>query len=337
MENDNLKVGLVGYGFAGALHCDALKESPEAGAVFVTDIKEGVRYRSKQEGLKVRRDIHSLLKEKPDVLVIATPPSENLKIAEIVAANEKRPRALLFEKPLALSVSQAEKIKDILRHTGIKAMVGFTGHGFHPEFKRARELLVEQEAIGKIISMREVVHLGGPDLPSEYVSRDYGGIISLCGIHTADHLHYLAAETNWNIRHVCMGNDNWGGEEPDWGAVALSSGDVNAYAEWVWPRESAKEKLELSFRGTNGTLDIRIFDGISLKTIDDGEEETSFHAQKTSVRDRHLPGFVAEQQALFDSIRRDRDVPAPLDYAIEMQRLLEQIRNSAGAGDFCVT
>jgi hypothetical protein len=56
-----------------------------------------------------------------------------------------------------------------------------------------------------------------------------------------------------------------------------------------------------------------------------GLERYRFHDPDRSTRDRHLPGFVAEDRAFLDAVAEGSDSPLPLSYAVRLQKVVDTI------------
>lgn len=332
MQNERLDIGIIGYGFAGQLHEEVLRGDNRVNKIAIVDIDWDKRAKAQQEGLETFSDVNQLLDTGPDILITALPPAKNLETIKIIVNHDPRPRAVLIEKPLATTVQDAQNIERELSRSGILSMVGLTGHGFHPEFKRAYELIKEGR-LGMIHSVLENIHLGGAGLPEHYLTRLYGGVVIENGIHTLDHLCYLTQRTDWQVTSARIGNDHWGKECPDWGEATLSTAEQIAHASWLWPREFSTELHDYSVTviGTKGRMTIFGFDQIRLQT-EEGAYEEKFHKETDDLTTRHLPGFILEIDAFLEAVMTNGRSPVDVSYAIYLQRLLHEIEQSASQG-----
>lgn len=93
-----------------------------------------------------------LAAEKPHVLHVVTPPS--IREEPIALAAEHGVRAVVVEKPLALTVPQARTIRDVASRTGIKVLVN-TQRRYYHAFQQMNAI-VREEAFGDIRFMRMV-------------------------------------------------------------------------------------------------------------------------------------------------------------------------------------
>ncbi|MBI2034920.1 MAG: Gfo/Idh/MocA family oxidoreductase, partial [Candidatus Levybacteria bacterium] len=123
--------------------------------IAVIDVDWDKRAKASAEGLDTYHNLGELLDRKVDVVIVAIPPAYNLETIQKIVSHGNRPRAILIEKPLATELADAEAIQQSLLKTDVETMVGLTGHGFHPEFRRAYEL-IQAGAIGEIKSAQTI-------------------------------------------------------------------------------------------------------------------------------------------------------------------------------------
>jgi predicted dehydrogenase len=91
-------------------------------------------------------------KEQLDIAAIATPPGLHKEI--VVAAVESGVRGIFCEKPMALSLSDADAIVEVCRQAGAVLSVNHSRR-WRPGWLKAHELL-QEGAIGKLVSMSGV-------------------------------------------------------------------------------------------------------------------------------------------------------------------------------------
>lgn len=324
------RVGIIGFGFAGQLHAQVLRESLPVENIPILDKIPSKSDEASRIGHTVYQDLEEFLALKPDMIITAVPPSENKNLIRAIAGS-RATQAVLIEKPIALNVKDALDITSYLSQAEIFSMAGLTGH-FHPEFRRAREL-IDQGILGQVHAVIEQIHQGAPDFPPHYVSYEYGGAIKELGIHTIDHLHCLLNRDDWRVSVVRGGNDYWGDQTPDWCEVSLvteseKQESVMAHASWAFVQDFTADLNRKNYStvilGSRGKIIIYGFDGLELLTTD-GIHEDIFHPINTNSRDRHLPGFKAEDEAFINAFIKGEPSPIPLTYACRLQEIVDQI------------
>jgi predicted dehydrogenase len=144
MPRKHLKVGVVGIGFIGAAHIDAIRRLPYAEVVAVAS-STAERARRHADDLGIARaygDYRQLLAD-PDVDVVhnCTPNNWHLPINK---ATLEAGKACFAEKPLSLTAAEADELVRIARETGTPIAVNFNHRGF-PQVQEARTLIESGE------------------------------------------------------------------------------------------------------------------------------------------------------------------------------------------------
>lgn len=180
----NLKVGVVGTGFMGKTHLEALSSLVEELVICSTDEKSAKALSEKYSCNFYTDYIEMLDKENPDFISVCLP--TKLHYAVSMAAME-RGINVLCEKPFASSVEEASEMVRVAEEKGLTLMVAHC-----LRFTRAYEFLrrcVRDERYGKLVSFnayRDSERPGwsvGNWLSDAALS---GGVIKDLGIHNTD-------------------------------------------------------------------------------------------------------------------------------------------------------
>jgi predicted dehydrogenase len=134
-----MKVGVIGVGKLGAIHCQTLAQLPDVELAGVHDILPA---RCAEIAKKYR--CHSYqnpqdLIEAVDAVAIAVPTSDHLEIARL--ALERR-RSILIEKPIARTVEQAEEMVRLAAEKGVILQVGHIER-FNPAIRAIDHMALE--------------------------------------------------------------------------------------------------------------------------------------------------------------------------------------------------
>lgn len=177
-----LRVAVIGAGRIGQIHSEAIASHPEATLALVCD-----PFGSAAADLAARYGARSCLEAaevfadpEVDAVVIGSPSTFH---AEQVLAAAKAGKAVLCEKPVAISAKEGRWLEDELAkidHQPI--MVGFQRR-FDPTMRRMRELLAEG-AIGELDQVTITSRDPGPP-PASYIAQS-GGIFKDMTIHDFD-------------------------------------------------------------------------------------------------------------------------------------------------------
>src|SRR3954447_8571516 len=143
-----MRAALVGCGKIAKMHVSALAGAGvELVAVCDRDQQRAAQIAALAPGARAYADADALLAEmRPDVVHVLTSPSSHAALA-IKAAQAGA--HVLVEKPVALSVKEADAMIDAARANGVRVMANHNWL-FKPSVQRAREL-VESGEIGEVV------------------------------------------------------------------------------------------------------------------------------------------------------------------------------------------
>lgn len=146
-----INTGVIGTGFIGPSHIEALRRLGYVNIVAVADINIKVA-KEKAEQLNVDKaygDYKELLAEKTiEVVHICTPNHLHYPIAKEALLAEKH---VVCEKPLAINPEQGRDLLELVKKTGLTAAVHFNLR-FYPLIQQAKAM-VEAGEIGDILAV----------------------------------------------------------------------------------------------------------------------------------------------------------------------------------------
>jgi predicted dehydrogenase len=147
-DRDPIRCGIVGFGFIGPHHADAIRRLGQVAIVAVAspDIQR-TRAKAEQYGIgKVYGHYEELLDDpEVEVVDIATPTHLHRPVALGAIARGKH---VIVDKPLALSVSESAELVDAANRAGVVNAVIFN-YRYNPMVQQAR-VMVEQGYLGNI-------------------------------------------------------------------------------------------------------------------------------------------------------------------------------------------
>jgi len=158
-DDPRIRVAIVGCGLIAQAHIRALQavEGVEILAVCDRDADRAQRMARLAQGARVYDGLTSLLQdERPDAVHVLTPPATH---AELTIQAMEAGCHVLVEKPMALSVQDADSMIAIAREKQVKLC---TNHNylFKPSVLRARQL-VDSGAVGKVVHAHTYYGLAG--------------------------------------------------------------------------------------------------------------------------------------------------------------------------------
>ena len=207
-----MKIAIVGAGAQAQLHISYAKENEEVQLEAICDVdKKKAEETARKFGIqKTYRNLTELLENyRPDAVHIVTPPKYHAKLAlEAIEAGCH----LLIEKPMALSVADAEEILKKSNEKGIKVCVCHSML-FEPEIVKAKELY-ESKQVGDLINLETYMLHGIGDSPSyAFEGKNTGWAYDLPGSvfsNFIDHAIYLQNEFLGEISVVSVTTDKIG-------------------------------------------------------------------------------------------------------------------------------
>ena len=118
-----LRVGVVGAGWAAGEHAGTLIDAGGTSIVGVVDLDPGrAADLADRTSSRVFPDVDTLLGEQPDALVVTTPPGSR---RDVVVDALERGIAVFTEKPISRTLDEARAIVDASERTGVTCAIGY--------------------------------------------------------------------------------------------------------------------------------------------------------------------------------------------------------------------
>lgn len=201
MKFEDMKVGVIGVGYWGIKHVEEFKEI----GVDVTAVdidKKRLELCKNKYWVKVTPNLEEIL-QNPEInaVTIGTPNQTHFEIAKKCLDHGKN---VLVEKPLALSIKDAQRLVDLAKDNGCILTVG---HIFrlNNAINRIREMIFNKE-LGNI----RIVKLKWTNMEKLFKDRD---VIFDLAPHAFDIINYLFGRDPDNIS--CVGNAYRRSKDPE--------------------------------------------------------------------------------------------------------------------------
>ncbi|OFQ93187.1 inositol 2-dehydrogenase [Staphylococcus sp. HMSC065A08] len=182
-----LTFGVIGAGRIGQLHINNLQNNKNVKIKWVSDLycdkmsewieKAGVENKTKDH-MDIIRD------PEVDAIIICSPTDTHVDIIKAAAANGKH---IFCEKPISLSLEEAEEAVESIQKSDVKLQMGFNRR-FDKNFKQLQGILNKKE-LGNVQTLRITSRDPEPP-PIEYIKRS-GGLFMDMSIHDFDMARYL--------------------------------------------------------------------------------------------------------------------------------------------------
>ncbi len=192
-----VNAGLIGCGRVAPRHAQSLWELPQARLVAVADVIEARAQRFAHEyGTQAYTDFRRLL-DRPDIDVVSICTPSGLH-ADMAIAAMHAGKHVVLEKPMALSLEDADRIIATAELTGVKLCVVLQNR-YNPPMQDLRRV-VEEGRLGRLILGNATVRWYRPQ---EYYEDGWHGTWAMDGgalmnqsIHHIDALQWLMGEVH---------------------------------------------------------------------------------------------------------------------------------------------
>jgi len=187
-----MPVGVIGAGAIGKTHVDRALRHADVELVGIADPSPQAEEFGRTVGVPWFADYEQMLDvARPRGVMIATP---NVTHARIATDCLKRGVPLIVEKPIALTVEDAQHICDVSRSKDIPALVGHHRR-YNPIVRHAKQV-VDSGKLGRPVAATVLCTWRKPD---EYFNVEWrrqpgGGPVLMNAIHDIDLLRHLFGE-----------------------------------------------------------------------------------------------------------------------------------------------
>lgn len=319
MMKRKLKAGLLGLGRLGKVYAHALTRGIlNVELVAVADL-DAMLAQSLAKEFAIARwyaDPFALLEDASvEAVLIVTPTNTH---HDLVRAAAQHGKAIFCEKPLSLSLSEAQAMKTAIAHSGVFFQMGFMRR-FDKGYAAAKQKL-ETGEIGKPILFRATSR--DPFAPSlAYASpRSSGGLIVDMGIHDFDLARWLVGEI---AAVTALGNALAYPElqsvgDIDTAVITLKFaegqiGTVDLTRSGVYGYDIATEIV-----GTHGTLRVGYLRETPVLVM---KQNNIAHDVVPYFMERFAQTYPAQLQNFVDNVLHDREPPITIDDGIAALRI----------------
>jgi predicted dehydrogenase len=258
-----MKIGIVGAGFMGVTHAAAWAETEAQIAGFVAETADEARPLAEQYGAKIYPDLASLL-EQVDVVDLCTPTHLHHPMVLQAAAAGKH---IVCEKPLALTVEQAQEMLQACRSAGVRLLVAHVVRYF-PEYALAKAA-VEEGKIGRpgVIRLSRGSFRPKKPLGNWFLDEaKSGGILMDLMIHDFDYARWIAGEVESVFAKKVTGGRPQAGI--DYGLAILKhvGGALSHVAgAWAYPPPTFRTHIEIA--GEAGLIEFDSDDSAPIRNL----------------------------------------------------------------------
>jgi len=261
-----VKVGLIGAGRIGAIHADNLRRHVDVTDIIVTDA-----FPSQAEAVASSCDGESVpsveeLLERVDAVVICTPADMHVDLIErAVLAGVPA----LCEKPLAMSLAEADRALAVVSDTGVPVQIGFNRR-FDAGYRAARDLVADG-SLGTLTLVIGQHH--DHEVPSqEYIARSGGEFIDQL-IHDFDILRFVTGREVVRVHAAGASSGfGWFSDYDDYAQIAVTLWlDDGTLAVLAGSRQDpVGYDVRMEVFGTNDSIAVGLDDRTPLRSVERG-------------------------------------------------------------------
>ena len=204
--NAPVRVGVVGLGRAFMLSLPAFRSDGRVRLVAASELREESRRAFVHEfGGRAFETVEELCRD-PDVELVYIASPHELHVSHVLTAAAGG-KHVLVEKPLAVSLSDAEAMVAACAKAGVMLLVG-PSHSYDRQIQLARSI-IDSGDVGKVRLINTLNYtdfLYRPRRPEELQTDRGGGVIFSQGVHQVDIVRLLAGGL---VRDVAALTGNW--------------------------------------------------------------------------------------------------------------------------------
>jgi myo-inositol 2-dehydrogenase/D-chiro-inositol 1-dehydrogenase len=323
MTSYEIRVAFIGVGRMGTTHLRNLIGIPSVRVAVVADtsLDAAERGRALSRAERATTDTAAAIGATDvDAVVIVTPTSTH---AQLIEASVRAGKAVWCEKPIALDLTEARRMLDVVDSLGTPVQLGFMRR-FDPGYAAARRR-IEAGELGRIESFRALSR--DTYLPRPEFLRTSGGLFLDMAVHDLDLARFLVGEVE---------------EVQAWGAVLIDerfeqAGDADTAVTLLRFENGALGVVETSRRSEWG-YDIRTeVAGATGKVVIDANRKTPITISRRfgfegdhfeNFPDRFEAAYRLELEAFFEALRAGRSPsPGPEEALVTLQLAIAATRS----------
>ncbi len=333
-------VGLIGSGFVADLHAVAFRLVPEAEVLAVASPTPGkAAHFAAEHGIpQAFTDYRDLLAVKDIELVTVSAPNDLHAAITLDAA--RAGKHVVCEKPLCLTLEQADQMIDACRRAGVLLLYA-EELCFAPKYVRAKKL-VDEGALGNVFLVKQSEEHFGPHSPWFWdVNRSGGGVLLDMGCHSVEYARWVFGKPKvksvYASMHTHVHADRTRGEDHSICVVEYEGGRVGL-AENSWAKQGGVDD-RCEIYGSAGFTRADLLRGSSLLTY----SETGYgYAVEKAATTRGYTftmfeevwnyGFPQEMQHFVRCVRGKEQPVETGEDGREVLKILYAAYESAGTG-----
>jgi myo-inositol 2-dehydrogenase / D-chiro-inositol 1-dehydrogenase len=259
------KVAILGAGFITDIHVESYHRFiPEAEvvAVYARNPDKAKAFAQKHNIAKWYSDVDTIINESDcEIVDICLP---NYLHADACIKAAKAGKHIIIEKPLAVTLEEADAMIDACKKAGVKLMYA-EELCFAPKYERVRHL-VKEGAVGEVYMLKQSEKHSGPHTDWFYdVNLAGGGVLMDMGCHAMEWFRWMLGNAKAKSVYASMSTvlhkERTKGEDNSVVIIEFENG-VTAVAENSWAKHGGMDDRS-EVHGTGGVIYADLFMGNS--------------------------------------------------------------------------
>jgi myo-inositol 2-dehydrogenase / D-chiro-inositol 1-dehydrogenase len=334
-----LKVGIVGAGFVGDIHCAAFKNWVKDAEVVAVASPNSATHFAAERGIPAAySDYRQLLQDKEiDIVDIGIP---NDLHCDVVTAAASAGKHIIIEKPLCVTLEEADQMIEACHKAGVLLMYA-EELLFAPKYVRVKTL-IDEGAIGEPFLAKQSEEHPGPHMAWFWdVNRSGGGVMLDMGCHSIEYTRWVLGKPEVKSVTAFMGTylhqGRTQGEDHSY-AVIEYEGDKLAMIENSWAKGGGVDD-RCEVYGKKGHTRADLLRGSSLLTY--SEEGYGYAVEKAGLTRGYTftmfeeiwnYGFPQEMQHFVNSVLGKETCMETGEDGREVLKIMYAAYQSAGEG-----
>lgn len=297
---DRLKIGFIGAGWVAWQHLAALGQLPD---VQVTSIYNPTRTKAEklaeQCGASVDDSPADVIR-KVDIVYALAP--QDVRIAHVMEAARYK-RHIFIEKPLANTLSEADRQIEVVEAAGVKVQMGFVMRKF-ANFKLLHDTFSSGE-LGDLVTVW-TRRMWYRSFPADYYQASLarcGGLTNELNVHDFDWLMTIGGEVISVYGRTIRTRQDRDVEENSWSILNFQDGFGVVGTSWL----STLADTSAGIIGTKGTILLQ-GNQVTKKLLDSDQEKVFQFNGDTMMSDAYL----AQEREFIACIKEDKKPSADI-------------------------
>lgn len=328
-----MNFAIIGCGFISKKHAEAIKNIPNAKLIAVSDmVEERMKPYIEEYGAEAYTDFKEMLENDDlDIVCICTPSGLHASIAVEVAKFKKH---IVVEKPIAMSLEDANTIIDAANDNNVKLSVVHPNR-FRPVVTQLKEIL-DKNLLGKISHVNCIVNWNRnqeyyDQAPWRGTKEHDGGVLMNQAIHNIDLLLWFMGTPKEIFSMEATRFRKIEAEDLSIGILRFENGALaNVQASTtVYPRNFEEA---ITIFGEKGTIKIGGTNALYFKHLeyeDMNEDEINYIKDKIESNPWGIPGHQKVLENMMESIITDKETAITGEDASNSLKLVLKMYESA--------